>query len=62
MFPDVSEVPDSVLRIRPQAPRSWRNNSEGPLHFLCIQYGAESVIQGGTLDGQGVEGKPARPD
>jgi mannose-6-phosphate isomerase-like protein (cupin superfamily) len=57
---DVAE--GSVLRIGPPAARAWRNNSEAPLHFLCIQYGAESVIQGGTLDGQGVEGKPAWPD
>jgi mannose-6-phosphate isomerase-like protein (cupin superfamily) len=57
---DVAE--GSVLRIRPPAARAWRNNSDGPLHFLCIQYEAESVIQGGTSDGQGVEGKPAWPD
>ena len=33
--------------------------SDAPLYFLCIQYRADSVIQGGTLDGQKVEGKPA---
>jgi len=33
-----------------------------PLYFLCIQYRADSVIQGGTLDGQGVEGKPTWPN
>lgn len=48
----------SVLRISPPAPRTWRNNSDVPLYFLCIQYRADSVIQGGTLDGEKVEGKP----
>jgi mannose-6-phosphate isomerase-like protein (cupin superfamily) len=57
---DVAE--GSVLLIRPAAARAWRNHSDEPLYFLCIQYGAESVIQGGTRDGQGVEGKPIWPD
>ena len=57
---DVEE--GSVLRISPPAPRAWRNNSDVPLYFLCIQYRADSVIQGGTLDGQKVEGKPAWPN
>ena len=56
---DVAE--GSVLRLSPAAARAWRNNSEEPLYFLCIQYGADSAIQGGTLDGQKVEGKPAWP-
>ena len=30
-------------------------------YFLCIQYRADSVILGGTLDGQGVGGKPTWP-
>ncbi len=50
---DVEE--GSVLRINPQGARAWRNNSEAPLYFLCIQYGADSVIPGGTCDGQKVE-------
>jgi mannose-6-phosphate isomerase-like protein (cupin superfamily) len=53
---DVAE--GSVLRIGPQGPRAWRNNSDAPLYFLCIQYRADSVIQGGTLDGRSVEGTP----
>ncbi len=57
---DVKE--GSVLRINPSAARAWRNNSDAPLYFLCIQYRADSVIQGGTLDGQKVEGKPAWPN
>ena len=53
---DVAE--GSVLRLGPAAARAWRNNSNAPLYFLCLQYRADSVIQGGTLDGQKVEGKP----
>jgi uncharacterized cupin superfamily protein len=57
---DVEE--GSVLRISPPAARAWRNNTDAPLYFLCIQYRADSVIQGGTHDGQRVEGKPAWAD
>ena len=57
---DVAE--GSALRLGPAAARAWRNNSEGPLYFLCLQYRADGVIEGGTLDGQKVEGKPAWPD
>jgi quercetin dioxygenase-like cupin family protein len=52
---DVEE--GSVVRISPPAARAWRNNSDAPLYFLCIQCRADSVIQGGTLDGLKVEGK-----
>jgi mannose-6-phosphate isomerase-like protein (cupin superfamily) len=48
----------SVLRMSPAAARAWRNNLDAPLYFLCIQYRADSVIQGGTFDGQKVEGTP----
>ena len=57
---DVAE--GSVLRISPPAPRAWRNNTDAPLYFLCLQYRADSVIEGGTLDGQRVEGRPAWAD
>src|ERR1700752_538342 len=53
---DVTE--GSVLRMSPAAARAWRNNSDAPLYFLCIQYRADSVIQGGTFDGQKFEGTP----
>jgi mannose-6-phosphate isomerase-like protein (cupin superfamily) len=53
---DVEE--GSVLRISPPGARAWRNNSDLPLYFLCIQYRADGVIQGGTNDGQKVEGTP----
>jgi mannose-6-phosphate isomerase-like protein (cupin superfamily) len=48
----------SVLRMGPAAARAWRNNSDTPLYFLCLQYRADSTIQGGTRDGQKVEGTP----
>jgi mannose-6-phosphate isomerase-like protein (cupin superfamily) len=51
----------SVLRLGPPAARAWRNNSDAPLYFLCLQYHADSVIDGGTSDGQKVEGQPAWP-
>jgi mannose-6-phosphate isomerase-like protein (cupin superfamily) len=57
---DVAE--GTVLRIGPQGARAWRTNSDASLYFLCIQYRADSVIQGGTLDGQKVEGNPAWPN
>jgi len=57
---DVAE--GSVLRIGPQGARAWRNHSDEPLYFLCIQYRADGVIQGRTLDGQKVEGHPAWPN
>jgi mannose-6-phosphate isomerase-like protein (cupin superfamily) len=56
---DVEE--GSVIRMSPPAARAWRNNSDAPLHFLCIQHRADSVIEGGTRDGQKVEGKPIWP-
>jgi mannose-6-phosphate isomerase-like protein (cupin superfamily) len=57
---DVAE--GSVLRLAPPAARAWRNNSDAPLYFLCLQYRSDSVVPGGTLDGQKVEGKPAWPN
>ena len=57
---DVKE--GSVLRISPPAARAWRNNSDAPLYFLCLQYRADSVIQGGTSDGRKVEGTSAWPE
>ena len=51
----------SVLRLSPQAARAWRNDPDASLYFLCLQYRADSVIEGGTADGQKVEGTPAWP-
>jgi uncharacterized cupin superfamily protein len=57
---DVAE--GSVIRMSPPAARAWRNNTDASLYFLCIQYRADSVIQGGTRDGLKVEGRPAWTD
>ena len=57
---DVAE--GSALRLGPAAARAWRNNTDAPLYFLCLQYRADGAIQGGTLDGQRVEGKPTWPN
>ena len=57
---DVQE--GSVLRLGPAAARAWRNNSDAPLYFLCLQDRADSVIEGGAADGQKAEGKPAWPN
>jgi mannose-6-phosphate isomerase-like protein (cupin superfamily) len=56
---DVAE--GSVLRISPAAARAWRSATDAPLYFLCLQYRADSVIQGGILDGQRVEEPPVWP-
>jgi mannose-6-phosphate isomerase-like protein (cupin superfamily) len=56
---DVAE--GSVLRISPAAARASRNDSDAPLYFLCVQYRANSMIEGGGADGQKVEGKPTWP-
>jgi mannose-6-phosphate isomerase-like protein (cupin superfamily) len=56
---DVSE--GSVLRIAPAGERAWRNNSDAPLYFLCIQYRADSVTTGRTSDGRKVDHPLAWP-
>ncbi len=57
---DVAE--GSALRISPAGARAWRNNSDTPLYFLCLQFRSDSVTQGGTCDGRKVDDKPAWPD
>ena len=52
----------SVLRVGAAGERAYRNNSDAPLYFLCIQYRAASAIEGGTQDGQGVEAKLVWPE
>jgi hypothetical protein len=52
----------SVLRISPAAARAWRNHSDAPLYLLCVQYRANTVIEGVGAHGQKVEGEPAWPD
>jgi mannose-6-phosphate isomerase-like protein (cupin superfamily) len=56
LYTDVAE--GSVLRIGPDGERAWRNNSDAPLYFLCIQSRADSLTDGGTSDGMKVDGKP----
>ena len=56
---DVQE--GSVLRLSPAAARAWRSHTDEPLYFLCL-HRADSVIEGGTADGQKVEGTPAWPN
>ena len=56
---DVQE--GSFLRLTPPAARAWRNNSDAPFYFLCVQYRADSEVQSGTADGEGVEGSPVWP-
>jgi mannose-6-phosphate isomerase-like protein (cupin superfamily) len=52
----------SVLRLTPPAARAWRNNADEPLYFLCIQYRADSAIEGGVHDGVRVEARPIWPN
>jgi mannose-6-phosphate isomerase-like protein (cupin superfamily) len=56
---DVAE--GSALCVAPAGARAWRNNSDEPLYFLCIQFRADSVVEGGALDGQKAEGEPTWP-
>lgn len=46
---DVSE--GSVIRVSPEGKRTYRNNSEVPLSFLCIQNKAGSLEQFNVEDG-----------
>jgi mannose-6-phosphate isomerase-like protein (cupin superfamily) len=56
---DVQE--GSLVRISPAGERAWRNNSDAPMYFICIQYRADSAVEGRTHDGQGVKGQPQWP-
>jgi mannose-6-phosphate isomerase-like protein (cupin superfamily) len=56
---DVAE--GSILHISPAGERAWRNNTEAPLYFLCIQYPADSITAGRTSDGRKVDHPPAWP-
>ena len=52
----------SAIRISPAGERAIRNNSDAPLYFLCIQYPADSVVTGGTSDGQKVDAPLVWPE
>ena len=54
---DVAE--GSALRLGPAAARACRNNTDAPLYFLCLQYRADSVVEGrhrGRPEGRGPAG------
>jgi len=50
---DVQE--GSVLRVSPEATRTWRNNSTEDLTYICIQAAAGTVKGDATSDGMGVD-------
>ena len=52
---DVTE--GSVIRISPNGKRIYRNNSDNPLTFLCIQNQAESINNFNVEDGFLAEGE-----
>jgi len=47
----------SVVRISPNGKRTYRNNSENPLIFICIQCKADSLDKFFIEDGYRVDGK-----
>lgn len=57
---DVEE--GSVLRMSPPAARAFRNTGDSPLYFICVQYPADTVVSGGTSDGQSVDQPLAWPE
>ena len=57
---DVSE--GSVMRISPDGKRTYRNNSENPLLFLCIQCRAGSLENFTVIDGFRVDGEIMWPE
>jgi mannose-6-phosphate isomerase-like protein (cupin superfamily) len=48
----------SIVRMAPEAVRSFRTTGEEPAYLLVIQTRADSRLEGGTTDGEGVEGTP----
>jgi len=48
---DVKE--GSVLRVAPEAARTWRNNSTEDLYYICIQAAVGTVKGDATSDGAG---------
>lgn len=46
------------IRLSPEVPRVWRNQSDEPLYYLVIQYRADSSVTGGISDGERLEGYP----
>jgi mannose-6-phosphate isomerase-like protein (cupin superfamily) len=56
---DVSE--GSIVRMAPAAVRTFRNHVDEPVYLLVIQTRADSQVEGGTTDGERVEGQPSWP-
>jgi mannose-6-phosphate isomerase-like protein (cupin superfamily) len=52
---DISE--GSVIRVAPNGKRTYRNNSDQPLTFMCIQCQANSMENFGIEDGFLAEGE-----
>lgn len=56
---DVFDVSEGFfIRLSPEVPRVWRNNSEEPLYYLVIQYRADSCVTGTIQDGERLEDYP----
>ncbi len=45
----------SVVYVAPEGARSWRNNSDGPLYYICIQAARGSIKGKVTSDGMPVK-------
>jgi mannose-6-phosphate isomerase-like protein (cupin superfamily) len=54
-FIDASE--GSIVRMAPEAVRTFRNDGQEPVHLLVIQTRADSHLEGMTSDGERVEGE-----
>ena len=52
---DVSE--GTVIRVAPNGKRTYRNNSDNQLTFICVQCQADSIENFGVEDGFLAEGK-----
>jgi mannose-6-phosphate isomerase-like protein (cupin superfamily) len=51
----------TVIKVNPEAIRTWRNNSSEDLYYLVIQATAGTLTSPGTDDGIKTEGKPVWP-
>jgi mannose-6-phosphate isomerase-like protein (cupin superfamily) len=47
----------SIIRIAPDGSRAWRNNSNGPMIFICIQSMAGTIDNFVVADGYREEGE-----
>jgi mannose-6-phosphate isomerase-like protein (cupin superfamily) len=56
---DVSE--GSIIRMAPEAVRTFRNHTNEPVYLLVIQTPADGRVEGGATDGAKVDGQPTWP-